>query len=171
MNENTLLDINALKKITGLTPPSSAATLQYSAKIRTEAFIRFGFYSTVKFIKKTFKKTLKDDEEEKLRALTDGFKLIKRETEKSIVFHFENYRENFKFQYISRLIEAAATHIHQLLMEKFQSYDTNIKAIENLIEKKGKDREELISFLDHVSEDAARIQMEIRTARETIKAS
>ncbi|HDN94726.1 MAG TPA: hypothetical protein ENG76_01435 [Nitrospirae bacterium] len=171
MNENTLLDINALKKITGLTPPSSAATLQYSAKIRTEAFIRFGFYSTVKFIKKTFKKTLKDDEEEKLRALTDGFKLIKRETEKSIVFHFENYRENFKFQYISRLLEAAATHIHQLLMEKFQSYDTNIKAIENLIEKKGKDREELISFLDHVSEDAARIQMEIRTARETIKAS
>lgn len=168
MSEKTLLDINVLKSITGLTPPSSAATLQYSAKLRTEAFIRLGFYSTVKLIKKAFKKPMKD-EEEKLRALTDGFMLIQRETEKSIIFHFENYRENFKFQYISRLIDAAATHLHQLLMERFQSYDTNIRAMENLIEKKGKDREELISFLDHVSEDATRIQMEINTARKTIK--
>jgi hypothetical protein len=168
MNEKNILDINVLKKITGLTPPSSTATLQYSAKLRTEAFIRLGFYSTVKLIKKAFKKPL-EEEEEKLRALTDGFKLIKRETEKSIVFHFENYRENFKFQYISRLLEAAATHLHQLLMERFQTYDTNIRAMENLIEKKGKDREELISFLDHVAEDATRIQMEINTARKTIK--
>ena len=168
LNEKNILDINILKKITGLTPPSSTATLQYSAKLRTEAFLRLGFYSTVKLIKKAFKKPL-EEEEEKLRALTDGFKLIKRETEKSIVFHFENYRENFKFQYISRLLEAAATHLHQLLMERFQTYDTNIRAMENLIEKKGKDREELISFLDHLAEDATRIQMEIHTARKTIK--
>lgn len=168
MSEKNLLDINVLKNITGLTPPSSAATLQYSAKLRTEAFIRLGFYSTVKLIKKAFKKPLKD-EDEKLRALTDGFMLIQRETEKSIIFHFENYRENFKFQYISRLLDAAATHLHQLLMERFQSYDTNITAMENLIEKKGKDREELISFLDHVSEDATRIQMKMKTARDTIK--
>ena len=168
MSEKNILDINVLKSITGLTPPSSAATLQYSAKLKTEAFIRLGFYSTVKLIKKAFKKPMKD-EEEKLRALADGFMLIQRETEKSIVFHFENYRENFKFQYISRLLDAAATHLHQLLMERFQSYDTNIRAMENLIEKKGKDREELISFLDHVSEDATRIQMDIKTARDTIK--
>ena len=170
MSEKNLLDINALKRITGLTPPSSTATLKYSAKLRTEAFIRLGFYSTVKLIKKVFKKPMKD-EEEKLHALTDSFKLIKRETEKSIVFHFENYRENFKFQYISRLLDAAATHLHQLLMERFQSYDTNIKAMENIIEKKGKDREELIRFLDRVSENATRIQMEIKSARETIKTS
>ena len=169
ISEKNILDINALKRITGLTPPSSAATLQYSAKLRTEAFIRLGFYSTVKLIKKAFKKPIKDEEEEKLRALTDGFMLIKRETEKSIVFHFENYRENFKFQYISKLLDTAATHLHQLLMERFQSYDTNIRAMENLIEKKGKDREELISFLDRISEDATRIQMEIKTARDTIK--
>jgi hypothetical protein len=167
-NEKNLLDINALKRITGLTPPSSAATLQYSAKLKTEAFIRLGFYSTVKLIKKAFKKPLKDEEEEKLRALTDGFTLIQRETEKSIIFHFENYRENFKFQYISRLLEASATHLHQLLVERFQTYDTNIRALENLIEKKGKDREELIQFLDRVAEEATRIQMEINTARKTI---
>ena len=56
-------------------------------------------------------------------------------------------------------------------MERFQIYDTNIKALENLIEKKGKDREELISFLNNLSEDATRMQMEIKTARETIKRS
>jgi hypothetical protein len=171
MSEKNLLDINALKRITGLTPPSSTATLKYSAKLRTEAFIRLGFYSTIKLIKKAFKKPLKDKEEEKLHALTDSFKLMKRETEKSIVFHFENYRENFKFQYISRLLEDAATHLHQLLMERFQSYDTNIKAMETLIKKKGKDREELISFLDHVSENGTRMQMEIKTARDTINKS
>jgi GTPase SAR1 family protein len=171
MNDKDILDINALKRITGLTPPSSAATLKYSAKLKTEAFIRLGLYSTVKLIKKAFKKPPKDEGEEKLRALNDGFKLMKRETEKSIIFHFENYRENFKFQYISKLLDDAATHLHQLLMERFQTYDTNIKAMENLLEKKGKDREELVSFLDRVSEDATRIQMKINTARETIKKS
>lgn len=171
LSEKNLLDINTLKRITGLTPPSSTTTLRYSAKLRTEAFIRLGFYSTVKLIKKAFKKTLKDEGEDKLRALADGFTLIKRETEKSIVFHFENYRENFKFQYISRLLEAAATHLHQLLIERFQTYDTNIRAMENLIEKKGKDREELTSFLNHVSEDATRIQMKINTARDIITKS
>jgi hypothetical protein len=168
-NEHNILDINTLKRITGLTPPSSTATLQYSAKLRAEAFMRLGFYSTVKFIKKAFKKPLKDEKEEMLSALADGFMLIKRETDKSIIFHFENYRENFKFQYISRLLEAAATHLHQLLMERFQAYDTNIRAMENVVKKKGQEREELISFLESVAEDAALIQIEINTARGTIK--
>ena len=171
MSAKNILDINVLKRITGLTPPSSAATLQYSTKLRTEAFIRLGFYSTVKLIKKAFKKPVKYENEEKLRALADSFMFIQRETEKSIILHFENYCENFRLQYISRLLEAAATNLHQLLVERFQTYDTNIMAMEDLIEKKGKDREKLISLLDHVSEDAARILMEITTARDTIKSA
>jgi hypothetical protein len=123
-------------------------------------------------VKKLFKKALKkqqeNEQEEQLQALNDGIKLIKRETEKSITFHFENYRENFKFQYAAKLIEAAAANLHQLLMEQYQSYNADIKAMEKVVEKKGKDREDMIDFLEDVAENSHRIQMTIEKARERL---
>ncbi len=160
-----LLDINALKQITGISLPSSTAALQYTTKVKTEAVMRLGLYSTITLVKKVFKKPPKEEHEEQLHALADGFKLIKRETENSIVFHFENYRENFKFQYAARLLEAASAQLHQLLMERFQSYDTNISALEKMVQKKGKDRDEMTIFLGNAYKDINKIQNTINKCR------
>ncbi len=104
-----------------------------------------------------------------MRALADGIRIIKNETEKSIVFHFENYRENFKFQYVSKLIEASSEHLHQLLMEQFQSYNTDIKALEKVIQQKGNEREETINFLDRIALDALRIQDIVDSTRDKVQ--
>jgi hypothetical protein len=164
----TLLDIEVLKRVAGLKLPSSAASLQYYSKVRAEAVLRLGFYSVKKLFKKALKKQQENEQEEQLQALNDGIKLIKRETEKSITFHFENYRENFKFQYAAKLIEAAAANLHQLLMEQYQSYNADIKAMEKVVEKKGKDREDMIDFLEDVAENSHGIQMTIEKARERL---
>lgn len=160
-----LLDMTALKQITGISLPSSTAALQYTTKVKTEAVMRLGLYSTITLFKKVFKKPPKEEKEEQLHALADGFKLIKRETENSITFHFENYRENFKFQYAARLLDAAAAQLHQLLMERFQSYDTNISALEKMVQKKGKDREEMTNFLESASNDIHKIRNTINKCR------
>ncbi len=160
-----LLDMNALKQITGISLPSSTAALQYTTKVKTEAVMRLGLYSTITLVKKMFKKPPKEEKEEQLHALADGFKLIKRETENSILFHFENYRENIKFQYAARLLEAAAAQLHQLLMERFQSYDTNISTLEKMVQKKGKDREEMTLFLGSTAKDILKIRDTINKCR------
>lgn len=160
-----LLDINSLKQITGIKLPSSTTALQYTAKLKTEAVMRLGLYSTITLVKKVFKKPPKEDREEQLHALKDGFMLIKRETENSITFHFENYRENFKFQYAAKLLDAASAQLHQLLMERFQSFETNINSLEKIVQKKGDDREDMISLLSTVSKETDHIRKGINKCR------
>jgi hypothetical protein len=162
----SMLDMDVLKRVAGIKLPSSTATLQYYSKVRAEAVMLLGFYSVKKFFKKALKKQADNEQEEQLHALAEGIKLIKRETEKSILFHFENYRENFKFQYVAKLIEAAAVYLHQVLMEQYQSYNADIKAMEKIVEKKGKDREDMIDFLESMAGDAHRVEMAIEKARE-----
>ncbi len=164
-----MLDLDVLKRVAGLKLPSSTATLQYYSKVKTETIIRLGLYSVKKLFKKAFKKASEDEKDEQMRALADGVRLIKRETEKSITFHFENYRENFKFQYVSRLLETASEHLHQLLLERFQTFNTDIKAMEKIIEKKGSDREEMISYLDQLANDIQRLEDSIDRVRTAIE--
>jgi hypothetical protein len=167
-NEN-LLDLDSIKRISGLKLPSSSTTLQYSAKVRTEAIMRLGLYSLTKFFKKAFKKPVKHEMEEQMRALADGFKLIKQETEKSIVFHFENYRENLKFQYISKLVDAATEYLRQRLMERFRSYHSDISSLEKVMQKKGQDKEYMIEFLEGMDADIKRLKVVIDINRGKLK--
>ncbi len=164
-----ILDISIIKRVAGLSLPSSTAALRYSAKVRTGAVMRLGFYSVKKLFQKAFKKDPEKEKEEHMLALADGFRLIKRETEKSIIFHFENYRENFKFQYVSKLLDAAVEYLHQLLTERFQSYNADVKALEKMVKKKGGEREEMIEFLDSVAAEAENIQKKINRARKTVQ--
>ncbi len=174
----SLLDLDSIKRISGLKLPSSSTTLQYSAKVRTEAIMRLGLYSLTKFFKKALKKPVENEMAEQMRALADGFKLIKQETEKSIVFHFENYRENLKFQYISKLVDAATEYLRQRLMERFRSYHSDISTLEKVMQKKGQDKEYIIEFLDGMDADIKRLKVvidinrgKLQTTRNTVETS
>lgn len=164
-----LLDLDTLKRVAGLKLPSSTANLQYYSRVRAETVVRLGLYSIKKLFRKALKKPLEDEKEGEMRALSDGVRLIKRETEKSIVFHFENYRENFKFQYVSRLLDASAENLHQLLVERFQSYSTDIQSMEKTVEKKGGEREEMVEFLGRVNDDIQRMQESISSTRKAVE--
>jgi hypothetical protein len=164
-----LLDMDLIKRTSGLSLPSTAATLQYSVRLKTETMMHLGFYSAVKIFKKILKKPAEGDRGEQMQALSAGFKIIKKETEQSMAFHFENYRENFKFQYVSKLINAAGGYLHDILMERFNSFDTNIKSLEHMVEKKGSSRTEMIEFLDRVREDAQHMRRALGTVREVVE--
>jgi hypothetical protein len=167
MASDDIMDV--IKQVSDLTLPSTIAALQYSAKVRTEALMRLGLYSTITLFKRIIKKSRKSERDEQVRALVDGFRLIKRETEESVIFHFENYRENFKFQYVSKLVEAAADYLHRLLMERYQSYDADLMTLEELTKKKGAEREDIINFLDRVAFDAQHLQETVDKCRVAIE--
>lgn len=163
-----LLDLEVIKDSAGIRLPSAATALSYSARIRTEAFVRLGFYSMTKLFKKVLKKSSENERAEQMRALDDGIRLIKEETAKAIIFHFENYRENFKFQYVLKLLEASSRHLNQILTERFQSFSADIKYLEKVVEKKGAEREEISDFLSGVSSKAEAIRQAMDNERKRL---
>jgi hypothetical protein len=144
--------------MSGLSLPPAGTSLRYSAIIKTEAIARLGFYRVVKWFKTVLKKPLRNAREDEMSAIQDSLRRIKRETEKSIRFHFKSYRENIKFQYIHKLIDAASAHMHQMLKDRFDAFGTDLVGIEALVKKTDVDREAVLSTLRTASEDLTHIQ-------------
>ena len=161
-------DIQAVKRVAGLSLPPAAASLRYSAIIKTEAIARLGFYRVVKWFKKVLKKPLSGAREDEMAALSDGMRRIKRETEKSVRFHFTSYRENIKFQYVYKLIDAAAAHMEQVLNERFEAFGTDLAAIEALVKKTDVDRDTVLEALRRTSAALTEIQTSLHDLRKGI---
>lgn len=130
--------------------PPSVFVMNYTGTIRTEAVVRLGVYSAGKFIKKLFKKPVATEKEGELRALKDGMVRIQRETEKSILFHFKSYRENIKFQYVLKLVDAVSDGFYNAVLDRFRAYSADISSIREAVVEKRVDKEQLSGFLERL---------------------
>ena len=162
-------DIDFIKRITGLTIPPVAATINYSAKIKTEAVIRFGFYTVVRFIKQIFKRPLENEKEEEIFALKDSLTRIKRETERAIFFHFKNYRENLKFQYLFKLIDAVSNSLYEDLQNRFSHNSASFSTMTKLIETKQIDKKQASEALKNMEEVYFEISKRIDIIKKEMK--
>ncbi|MCP3953524.1 MAG: hypothetical protein GY697_15100, partial [Desulfobacterales bacterium] len=165
----TLLDLEDVKQVVGLKLPAAATSMRYSAKVRTEAVVRLGVYSVLKLFKKIFKKPLKNEKEEQMLALADGVRRMKGETEDALIFHFKNYRENFKFQYAFKLVDFATAHLHRTLLERLQAYDTDLTELTAVMATRGDERERMIALMNKTSTELQCIQTEIEKARDRME--
>lgn len=164
-----LLELDDVKKVAGLKLPTAATSMRYSAKVRTEAVLRLGIYSVLKLFKRAFKKPLQNEKEEQVLALAAGVKRMKAETEKAVLFHFKNYRENFKFQYAFKLVDFAASHLHRTLLERLRAYDTDLNELTRVMETRGDEREQIIALLDKTSAELRKIQRDLEKARDRME--
>jgi hypothetical protein len=164
------IDLNTIKEKIGLRLPLGTATFQYTVKIRTGATLRYGIHSISKFIKRVIKKS-SDSREIQIKALSDSLEIIKSEFRNAVRFHFDNLRENLKFQYFARLLDALEDHIYRLLIERYESYSTDIRSIENMLQKQGTERDELMRFLKHSSEKINAIVDEINIVQQSSSAT
>jgi len=166
-----LPDINSIKGTMGLTIPPLAANMRYSVKIKTEAVMRLGFYSAVKILKRLLRKPIQNKNEGEILALKDGVIRIKRETEKSIIFLFKDYKENIKFQYIFKLADAVSEKLYDALLDRFQTYVTDLSKINELISEKRIDKERASEVLGEMERTTKRIHERINRVREKIELS
>ena len=113
--------------------------MQYTATIRSEAVMRLGWYRTLRFIKKIFRRPVPESKEA-LFALEDGALRLKRETKTSLLFHFKDYRENLKFQYILKLADAVSDHLYDALQERLETYVADLSNIFGNFEEKQIDK-------------------------------
>ena len=161
--------METIRNLAGLALPPAGTQMSYSAKIRTEAVMRLGVYKVVKVIKKIFKKPLRDEREEALLALQDGFQRIKRETERSILFHFKDYKENIKFQFLMKLIDATSAHLQEALTDRFQAYATDSSSMVNLVHKEQSEKQHTLDALSDLDQQVAQIASSLADLRADIE--
>ena len=77
--------VASLLRNSGVGHPPLASALNYTARLRTEAVLRRGFYRVVSGFKKVLKRPVQTGEED-TRALQEGLERIRRETLHSLIF-------------------------------------------------------------------------------------
>ena len=150
-DENSIssLDIDSLRSVAGLHLPPAVAVMHYSATIKTEAILRFGFFSLYKVFLKIFKKKTHGKKGE-FNAIEGGVIRMKREAEKSVGYHFRSYRENIKFQYVFKLADAVSGSLCESLLGRFNAYDTDLVDMTAQIDEKQLDKEQVFDILKNI---------------------
>jgi GTPase SAR1 family protein len=163
-------DLETIKAGIALSMPPAADSMNYSARVRTEAVFRLGFYSLVKLVKKVFKKPIRSPREEQALALKDGLRRIKRETEEAVTFHFKNYRENLKFAYFFKLAEAVSSHLFHALGDRFQSYSADLVQMVSAINEKQIDKGQTLGALEKMGETALALNASVERLKQAVEA-
>ncbi len=156
--------VEALLRHTGLSIPPLATAIGYTARIRTEAVLRRGFYRTVSGFKKIMKKPVKRGEDD-VRAIQEAMRVIKRETRQSLEFHLKDYQENLKFRYLFRLAETVAERFEQAVIQQLQAYSTDFGVLAERLGTQQGDKESAAALLADmhvrgrkIGEDLARLK-------------
>ncbi|PIE71602.1 MAG: hypothetical protein CSA22_01890 [Deltaproteobacteria bacterium] len=133
-------ELESMKTVAGIALPPIMDLTRYGARVRTETLFRFGIYTLINRIRQVFKKPVTEDRREALRALKDGLKRMKRETEASIRFHFKDYQENLKFTYLFRLADAVSADVWTTLTERFEAHTADLDGISAVIQSHQTDK-------------------------------
>ena len=164
-----LPDMDAIKGMIGLSLPPLVAAMHYSARIKTEAVVRLSFYAMVKVFKRIIKRPIQHKNEEEILALKDGVLRMKRETERSIIFLFKDYRENIKFQYMFKLVQAASNNLYEALLDRFQAYVTDLSNVVQLVNSKKVDKHQTFELLKAMELAGREINQRINSFRGKIE--
>jgi hypothetical protein len=96
---------------------------------------------------------------------------MKRETERSVILHFKDYKENIKFQYIFKLVEAVSKSHYQALLDSFQAYATDLSAMITLVSEKSVDKERAAQILKEMEKTSKWINGKIIGIRNTLEST
>ncbi|MDX2448286.1 MAG: dynamin family protein [Desulfobacterales bacterium] len=164
-----LADLKVLRLRDNLRLPPVETTMRYSARIKTEAVMRFGFYSVIKAFRKLLKKSESRQNHRKQKALEDGFRRMKLETERSISVQFRDYQENVKFQYLFRLTDVMVQQLNDDLRERFKFYFTDASKMIETVKEEHLDKERIKEGLQKIGVSARDFLARIEQLRESTK--
>lgn len=131
--------------------------------------MRLGLYSAVKVFQKLLKKSEARQNRRKHKALEDGFRRMKLETERSIRAQFRDYQENVKFQYLFRLTDAMVHQLNDDLRERFQVYFTDASKMIEMVKEEHVDKERIKEDLRKIGETARGYLERIDKLREDVE--
>ncbi len=161
--------MDAVTSVGNLRPPPLVAAMQYSTKIKTEAILRLGLYRVMGNVSNLFKKSDDREGEQIMRALKDAIRRMKQETEKSVVFHLKDYRENLKFRYLFKLAEATADSCAKTALNRFQAYFSDLSATMARIGTGQNEKAGAMKILDDMDQASRRLNEKLDHLRKQIE--
>ncbi|MBW1820988.1 MAG: hypothetical protein JRI92_04355 [Deltaproteobacteria bacterium] len=164
-----LPDMDSIKETSRLKMPPVITFIRYSAKIKTEAVMKLGFLSVIRIFKKIIKKPISENNSDEIEALKSGIRRMKRETEKSIIFHLNDYRENVKFKYLIKLVDVVSGVLDQELLRGFNNYADDLLRLNERINSKKVDKKLTHEILAKIMRDIPKIDDKIMGVKEEIE--
>lgn len=163
-----LPDMETLRKRAGLDIPPTTASMAYTTTVRAEAVARLGVYRGIRWLRRLFRRPAGPGDEAE-RALRDGVVRLKRETEKSLAFTFKSFRENLKYQYVFKLVDAAAEALLEMLMERFAAFEGDLSHLSGLADRQEAERGEMAEALGAVAGESGVLRERLETLREALR--
>ncbi|MFH1671855.1 MAG: dynamin family protein [Pseudomonadota bacterium] len=151
------IDIDAVKLRTNLKIPILSSNMQYGAQIKSEAIFQFGFYKILSFLKRAFKKKPASEEEKYLQLLHDRIYRIKKITRESLKALFMDYKENLKFQYLYKLVDAASDALFEDMAGSIRAFTVDLTSIGQKVEGTQEAKEQATVKLNAIAEELRRI--------------
>ncbi len=162
--------LELIRKTSRLQLPPANAAMRYSAKVKTEAIMRLGAYKFLRGLRKLLRKPVTTDQREEIRALENGVERMKKETERSLLFHFKDYRENIKFGYIFKMVESASVQITDGLLARFEVYESDLAQMVALIDESQSVKTAQEASLREIAASADQLYQHSRRLRERMRA-
>ena len=85
-----------------------------------------------------------------------------------MLFHFKNYRENIKFQYVFRLVDAVSESFYNTVLDRFRAYSADISSIREAVSERRIDKEQAASLLNDIASEALRCREEIARLKQDV---
>jgi hypothetical protein len=124
--------------------PRLVGTMQYTARIKTEAILRLGFYGTLNGMKKLLKKPDKEASHSAMRSLEDSVRRIKEQMQESITNQLMDYKENLKYQYLFKLVDAMSGKLYEALTDRMTAFTGSLLDMKSLMENERVTKNQLV---------------------------
>lgn len=161
-------DLESLKSLVNLKHQPASQVMHYSARVKAETYVIFGFYNMLSLFKKIFKKKEIDKKADQIQALKDGLARMKKETLSNVLSHFRSYKENIKFQYFFKLTDAVAQAFYDYHTAHFKAYVTDLETLAHVIKEKKLDKETVITELSVMETQVTNLKSSIQQIKEKI---
>ncbi|MBF0468934.1 MAG: hypothetical protein HQK61_08620 [Desulfamplus sp.] len=143
------VDLDGARRILGLALPGSSFATSYSAKIRFDAMARFSFYSMMRLLGKLMSSLVPEDPES--RALRESARQIRKESLRSVMLHFDEYRHHLQSEYFFPLVQAVARDLREKLIEMSRMCEVESGYIETLISNEQTDKSDKLEHVKNIA--------------------
>jgi hypothetical protein len=161
-------DVALIKSDAQLSVPRLTTAMRYTARIKTEAILRLGFYNTVKTVKKLLKKPVSEGPESAIRSLEDSVRRIKEQMQESVRDHFMDYKENLKYQYVFKLVDTISNRLYEALIDRMRAFSGSLVDMKGLIQKQRLEKDALLEQFAYMDSSLTVVSDQIRDAESLI---
>ncbi len=153
-----------------ITPPSFSAFVDGQAVGRSLLLVKFGMGRLNRFFGSLKTRVLKainrpTEESQEDPSLLETVGLVKSETRGELIYAFRDYRQNFKFQYLYKILDTGAEQLLEEFKTRTEMTQLDFANLLKQSEVEGERRQEFLEALSRIGQDAAALLEELEALR------